>query len=282
MDAIANAFNVLRLDGFAAPDRWQPIYRSGLVQAFEARRFDEAAELAVFAANALDSQGRFQAALDELDFALSQASISPDATVDLLATKALFRAISGSRACVELLGDALSLRDAVRRPSAILSLDTHAAMVDLILLKPNSGSSARAAATVAREARTDSHAFALEVLAIPFLAASGDVRSARPWAFAVLAATTALRATYRGADAAALSIGLGMYDQLLEPDLEPVVRVPRNTHAAFRARTSAVRGALLRGNTAGAKSEVAELVSGLSPSWTGLQGICPRRSRPRC
>ena len=261
MDAVAKAFQALRSDGFAAPDRWRPIFRSGLVAAFEARRFDEAAELAVFAANALDSQGHFQAALDELDFALSQKPISADATVDLLATKALFLAIRGSEECSGLLESALSLRAAVRRPSALLSLDTHAAMIDVVLLRPGSGSGARVVAAEARQARTDSHAFALEVLAIPFVAACGELRSARPWAFAVLAGTTAVGATYRGADAAALDLSLRTFDGLSDADLESVVRVPRNTHAAFRARTSAVRAALLRGDVDEATRELDELAA---------------------
>ena len=114
MDAIADAFKTLRADGLAAPDRWQPIYRSGLVAAFEARRFDEAAALAVFAANALDSQGRFQAAIDELDFALSHEPSSPDAAADLLATKAVFLALRGVHDAEGTMESARSLRAADR------------------------------------------------------------------------------------------------------------------------------------------------------------------------
>lgn len=103
MDAVAQAFQTLRSDVFAPPDQWQKIYRSGLVQAFSDRRFDEASQLAVFAATAMDSQGRLDEALAELDFAIAHGVESIDATADLLATKAVFLAISGTDEADEVI-----------------------------------------------------------------------------------------------------------------------------------------------------------------------------------
>lgn len=276
MDAITSAFKALRSDGLAAPDRWQPIYRSGLVAAFEARRFDEAAELAVFAANALDSQGRYQAALDELEFALGYEPSSPEAAADLLATKAVFLAIRGADDAAETMESARALRSGLAdRPSSVLSLDTQVGMVELILLRPGSVENARAVASRARLAGADWHAFALEMLAIPLLTARGDFRSARPWAVALLAETIAAEAHYRAADAGALSGSVQILQRLDKPDTDPLPRVPRNTHAAFRARMSALRAALLRGDVDDATRELEELRGLASRVNPGLGGNLP-------
>ncbi len=258
MDAIALAFQALRSD--ASSDNWQGIYRAGLVAAFEERRFDEAGELAVFAASALDSRGEFDAAIGELDFALSYEPSSPDAAADLLATKAVFLALRGVPESASTMESALSLRAAISgRPNAVLSLDTQAGMVELILLRPGSIQTARTVAAKAREVNADWHAFALEMLAIPLLAAQGDLRSARPWAVALVAGTIAAGAHYRAADAGGLSASLQLLHDLERPDTDPFLRVARNTHAAFRARTSMLRGRLLRGEAVEAVSELEEL-----------------------
>jgi len=259
MDAIEQAFLALRTDGFASSDRWQAIYRSGLVAAFEERRFDEAAELAVFAANALDSQGRFAEAIEELDFALSQVPVSPDATADLLVTKALFLAISGSDECVGVLESALSLRGAISRPTALLALDAQFMMIDFLLLKPGGLEDLPAFATRARAEQAESHSLAVEAMALPFLVAQGELRRARPWAVALLARTHAAGAHYRASDVVAVGTSLRylVHSERQVPD--PAMRVSRNTHAAFRSQTSAVRAALLRGELDEAGREIDEL-----------------------
>ena len=280
MDAIANAFKALRSDGLGSPDRWQPIYRSGLIAAFEARRFDEAAELAVFAANALDSQGRFQAALGELDFALSYEPSSPDAAANLLATKAVFLALQGADESVGAMESARSLRAALApRPRAVLSLDTQVGMVELILLRPGSVENARSVASQARAVDADWHAFALEMLAIPLLTARGDLRTARPWAVALAAGTLAAGAHYRAADAGSISASIQVLQDLGKPDTEPFLRVARNTRAAFRARTSRLRGWLLRGDAREAAAELDELGGLAARVNPGLAGNLPAFER---
>jgi len=275
MDAIHTAFTALRSDRLASPERWQPIYRSGLIAAFQERRFDEAADLAVFAASALDSQGHFQAALDELDFALLQEPASPDATVDLLAAKALFLAISGSDECISVIEGATSLRAAITRPAALLALDAQMVMVDLLLLRPRDLGEISQLAARARAEGAESHSFAVEAFAIPLLVARGDVRRGRPWAVALLARTSAAEAHYRSADVAGLGMALRLAEQLAPPSLEPVMRVARNTHAAFRARTSAVRAALLRGDVDDATRELEALRGLASRVNPGLGGNLP-------
>lgn len=248
MDAVEEAFLALRRAAAVPSDRWQTIYRSGLVTAFQERRFDEAAELAVFAANALESQGQFEAALEELDFALSQEPLSPDVAADLLVTKALFLAMSGSEDCAAVLDSAVTLREAVRRPTALLALDAQSAMVEFLLLKPTSVAGLPDFAARARAARAESHSLAVEAMAIPFLVAQGDLRRARPWAVALLARAHALGAHYRAADVSSVSASLHHLEHLEGETRDPAIQLPRNSHAAFKARTSAVRAAVLRGD----------------------------------
>ncbi len=279
MDAVAEAFLTLRREGFAASDRWQSIYRSGLVTAFEERRFDEAAELAVFAANALDSQGRFGSAMEELDFALSREPLSPDVTADLLVTKALFLAISGSDECVAVLEGAVTLREAITRPTALLALDAQSAMVEFLLLKPTSVDGLQDFAARARAERAESHSLAVEAMAIPFLVAQGELRRARPWAVALLARTHAGGAHYRASDLSGIGGSLRLLEQLHDTAVDPSIRLSRNTHAAFRVRTSAVRATMLRGEIDAAIREM-ELLAGVAARVNpGLSGSMPAFER---
>ncbi|MGE3960764.1 MAG: response regulator transcription factor [Dehalococcoidia bacterium] len=271
MSLLTDAFAALRQDELGTPEAWRPVYRRALIDAFEQGRLGEAAELTSFAAVALEAQGHYSDALAELEFAIPRVTESPDVSATLLATLAVTHAFASNDAAMHAIDAAESLRPRMTDPYTLELVESLAAIVGLIFFQ--SGGVDRAT-RIAKEAREEGYAWigqGVDIWTIPAIAAAGSVRNARPWSNMLAAEVEALKSNYRRADTAAIEFCLRTAFERPEFDPTPFETMRRNRMAAWRARTAALRGAVLDGDRARAAlhlDAMEELAGSLNPGHT--------------
>lgn len=248
MSLVTDAFAVLRNNQDGDPGVWGPVYRRGLIAAFEQGLLDEAAELAVFGAMALEAQGRYSDAIAELEFAIPRASESTNVTVMLLGTLGMIHAFRSNDAALHAIDAAAGRLDQVSDPYTRHLFEASAATADLIFFRPRAIERATSGAKHARTTGFPWVGQGLDIWTIPAIAASGSVRNARPWTNMLAAEVEGLKSNYRRADAAALDYCLRTAYEAAEFDPAPFDAMRRNRMAAWRARTAALRSAVLRGD----------------------------------
>lgn len=257
------AFDTLKASGLSQPETWKPIYREGLREAFQRNRLDDAAELAVFAAVCLESQGYYEDAIAELEFAVARTRAAPGVTVMLLVTLAAFQAIRGDLVALDTLGAVSALTPLVSESPRPFEIETHQALVECVFLRPQALETAREASERAQSAGLPRYARGLDIWAVPAMVAFGQRRRAVPWVNSLAAHAEAERSTFRQADAAALEFGLQSVERFDDLDLAPFERARRNNMAAWRAHVTVLHNALRRGD-AEAAAETARYLEDLS------------------
>ncbi|MCA9851974.1 MAG: hypothetical protein KC461_15200, partial [Dehalococcoidia bacterium] len=271
MSLLTDAFAALRKDELGTNEVWRPVYRQALVEAFEHGQLGQATELTVFAATALEAQGRYSDALAELEFAIPRATESPDVSATLLVTLAVTHAFASNAAAMHAIDAAEALRPRLKDAYTIQLLESLGATVDLIFIRAGAIERATASARATRSAAYPWLAQGLDIWTVPAIAAGGSIRNARPWTNMLAAEVEALKSNYRRADAAALDYCLRTAYDAVEFDPAPFEAMRRNRMAAWRARTAALRVAVLRGDREGAAAHLEvmeELAGSLNPGHT--------------
>jgi len=258
-DPIYNAFEALKTSGLAQPEVWKPIYQAGLKEALQLRRLDDAAELAVFAAVCLESQGHYDEAIAELEFAAARASTSPDVTANLLGTLANLQAIRGDIDAFDALAAASALVPHLQSEEARQEHNVEQAIVDCIFLAQNSVDEARIAGDNAQAAGFAWLARGLDIWAIPAMVAHGHRRRAVPWVNALAAHAEVDNSAYRSADAAALEFALASTQAIQQLNTEPFERARRNNMAAWRAQVAVLHNAVRSRNAEAAAQALEHL-----------------------
>jgi DNA-binding CsgD family transcriptional regulator len=214
----------------------------------EAQRNDDAAlvvELAILAASGLDAAGRFDDALERVEFGLRSAT-TPSHRAKLW----LFRAV----ACV-IAGDIEEARRSLSRADGVtdenpgardrLEYAAYHSVVASIALEEPSVEAAHAAIAEAQAAGFDWLASGMVVWLVPWLAARGLAMAAMPWVDWLQALSEMVAHRYRAEDAAALKFAIAMTRQTGATALAaPTVT---NSTATWRVLKVQLRQALLQG-----------------------------------
>ncbi|MDP6606389.1 MAG: LuxR C-terminal-related transcriptional regulator [Dehalococcoidia bacterium] len=161
---------------------WERIYRRALGAAYEERRVDEIAELALITAVSHESRGANLEGLAQFQFALDMSGGSPNATVHLLAAKAQMLALGGDvDGAAEALDAAAESLTPDTATHTLLEYRTYRSVVSCIVLSDEETGTIVAPIPAAESAELEWLSSGLKSWLVPWMRARGMSAAAAPW-----------------------------------------------------------------------------------------------------
>jgi len=268
-DPVLTAWQVLKEHASELPDFWTSVYRDALRAAFRKRDHRAGVGLAIFAAASLEFQGNPGLATTHLNDAIAVFASDREARAQLLGVRAIMEAVGADPRATHTLQQA---RRGIRgfEPAVAFEVDTYAAVVGAIQLRPGSIALAERNEVTAASAADLGLAAGTKPWVVAAMHAFGMAERSAIWITSLGAYADAHQDVFRQADVAALDFATRARGGLVAPADEAIESAPRNTIARWRVGTTSLYLALLRRDRRAAQQSVEGLrasASRMNPAW---------------